>query len=114
MRTMELNKVTLWLVEVTGETDVVDGKGYYTGEIEKTYSSPVAIKLPLYPYVGNIHNEIFGTDVDCDFITVSNSKIETDSLLFSSLPTNFEEFDYTVVMAKESLNVNRYALRKRK
>jgi len=112
---MELNKVKLWIANAIGETEIVDGDGYYTGETKMKYSSPVPIKLPLYPYLGDVHNELFGTDVDCDYMTVSSEKIPVDSLLFTTLlSNNFDDYDYKVVMVKESLNVNRYALRKRK
>lgn len=113
---MELNKVSMWIVNNIGQQDAVDGDGNYTGELTTAYSTPTRIRLPLYPYLGDVHNELFGKDVDCDMITVSEVKIPVDSLLFYNMPLSnyFESYDYVVVSVKESLNVNRYALRKKK
>lgn len=116
MRTLNKNKVNLWYVRPSGEVDVTDGDGNYTGEKTRTYTEPTLIKIPLYPADGEIAENIFGKDLNFDMISVSNDvELHEDGLLFKELPTaNYDTtYDYKVSSIKESLNTKQYGLEMR-
>ena len=62
MRGLERNKTTFYYATVTGETDVVDDDGLYTGETTITYSTPVEIRGHVSPASGSVMAEVFGLD----------------------------------------------------
>lgn len=116
MRTLELNKVNLWVVEPLGEVDIVDEDGFETGETEFSYSIPKKIKLPLYPSNGEIGEQIFGTSANLDMISVSNSNILSEkSLLFYEEPIGNYDTTYDLKVSKilKSLNTYNYGLKSR-
>ena len=116
MRTLEKNKVSLWYCNVVSIADEVDSDGYFTGEKIKTYGVPTNVRLPLYPFNGEIDSQIFGSDCSFDMVSVSNNLILTkDALLFTSLPTsNYDiTYDYRVDNIKHSLNTYQYGLVRR-
>ena len=111
MRTLEKNKMILWITYPTGMVDVVDDDGFYTGEKVMSYSTPEKIKLLIYPSNGDIINRIFGKDVSCDMISVSNSiDLNTDSLLFYSEPSGdySTTYDLNIIKKLKSLNTFSY------
>lgn len=115
-RTLGINKTKLWVVNKTGETEVVDGDGYYTGEITDTYSDPVEIYLTLYPSNGAIIEQLFGKDASLDMVAVSNYvELNLNSLLFLTEPTDnfYTTYTYNVNNIKRSLNTFQYGLKAR-
>jgi len=113
MRTLELNKTPLWLVNPTDKEPVLDDDGFETGEFTIGYSTPIKIGLSLYPANGKVKDEIFGKDAKCDKIAVSTNVIlDKNSLLFEQEPLgNFDTtFTYRVTMINESLNGYSYGL----
>lgn len=116
MRTLELNKKDLWIVEPVSKTEVVDSEGFKTGEYVTTYSTPVKIRLSLYPASGKIVRDIFGIDYSCDQLAVSNDIVFTvNTLIFESEPSsNYSTtYDYRVDKIQKSINVYQYGLRRR-
>ena len=112
MRTLEINKVDMWYVEPLGTTDVVDDDGFSTGELERTFSEPTKIRIPLYPASGKITNEAFGNHAVIDMITTTSDKLPKSALLFESEPEGDYEntYSYRIDEVSESLNINRYGL----
>ena len=112
MRTLNKNKVLLWVVEPTGVVDTVDVDGNYTGEVTNTYSNPKSIKLPLIPATGDVLLESIGESASLDYVSNSVCEIKKDSLLFRTRPTkNFAEtYNFTVSKVLHSLNHYVYGL----
>lgn len=115
MRTLNKNKVQLWLVEPDKDVETVDVDGNYTGEVTKTYSNPRSINIPLIPASGDVLTESFGESANLDYISNSTKPIKKDSLIFRSRPTtNFPEtYDFTVSKVLKSLNHYVYGLTER-
>lgn len=115
MRDLARNMVTLWYVYPTGEEESVDTNGNYTSDMVKTYSSPVEIKISLYPTSSTIAKELFGVSLDIDFISNSNSvTLHKDGLLFKSDPISekyLEEADYRVTAIQPSINTTSYGIK---
>lgn len=113
MRTLELNKQKLWVVDVTGDTDVVDSDGFYTGEFEETYTYPYEIYVNLYPYNSKVHGEVFGISEKLDMIAIGDGvELKYNSLLFLEEPSGDYDINYTYKVNKiaKSLNVIQYGL----
>lgn len=117
MRTLELNKTSLWIVDYLGMEKVYDDDGYYTGVKQKSYSEPRKIKLHLYPATGDILERTFGKQIDCDMVTSTTEKLlDVESLLFIDEPTNEnydKSYDYSVSSILKSLNNYTYGLKSR-
>lgn len=117
MRTLELNKSSLWYVKPDGiEVKLKDEDGYYTGEIEIQYEEPSEIRLHLYPASGEIKEQTFGLSVDIDMITSSTDVVlEKNGLIFINEPTdNYDvTYDYKVGSILKSLNSYQYGLKGR-
>jgi len=118
MRTLERNKTKLWYVAYTGEADVVDDDGFKTGEVTKTYSSPSAVYISLYPSSGLIVEQLFGKDASYDMIAVTSQNeriLNKEDLLFLSEPlSNYDTtYDFRVDRVLTSLNGSSYGLRRR-
>jgi len=116
MRTLDRNKSTFWVVSPTGKVDVVNDKGQYTGEVQRTFSTPTKIKLSVYPYDGNIMYTVKGQVGEFDYIGVSESyTLNKDDLLFKVEPTGDydSKYDYKVGRLLDSLNNSRFLLKAR-
>ena len=116
MRTLELNKSTLWLVNPTGEVDEVDGDGFYTGSKTISYSTPIEIKINIFPATGEITEEVFGKNASLDMIGITTDlELQIGSLLFLTQPVSnyYSTYDFSVSMIKKSLHVKRYGLKRR-
>lgn len=117
MRTLERNKVALWLVNPTGFADTIGTDGLYTGDVTRTFSVPVTVRIMLYPATGSIRENIFGHEVDIDMVSVSTDVVFTiDSLLFETSPSGnyFETYTYKVTNIMKSLTGYMYGLKRRK
>lgn len=115
MRTLELNKTTLWYVESMGEHEIKDENGHYTGEIDTVYTEPKQIRLHLYPASGEIKSEAFGSNANVDMITTTEEVLSETTLLFTEKPTgNYSTtYTYRINEISKSLNSNRYGLKGR-
>lgn len=115
MRTLDKNKTTMWIVNVLGDVEEIDSRGFYTGQVIKSYSTPVEVRLSLYPANGEVLEQLFGRDISADMLAVSNDVVLTkDTLLFLNENINdYSKYDYTVTGIAKSLNTIQYALRSR-
>lgn len=117
MRTLELNKSTLWYVNPNDvdEIEVVDEDGYYTGEIIKVYGVPKKIKLHLYPATGDVVERVFGMNIDVDMVTSTNIDLDKDTLLFVNEPIDKfnTTYSYKISHKLPSLNSFQYGLKGR-
>ena len=115
-RTLSINKTTLWISIPTGYTDKLDGDGFNTGERVRTFSTPVEVKITIYPSNGAIIEQLFGKDAKLDMVALSNDVALTkDSLIFLNEPSDnyATTYDYRVDNIRESLNTFQYGLKKR-
>lgn len=115
MRTLELNKSTLWYANPNGEqVEIIDDNGYHTGEVEIQFNPPIIVKLHIYPASGEVKERTFGTMVDIDMITSTTDVIlEENGLLFKEKPIdNYDiTYDYKVTKILKSLNSYQYGLK---
>lgn len=81
MRTLELNKTSLWLVEKLSQEPMLDDEGFETGEFNPSYSIPRKVRLSLYPANGRIKDDLFGKDSQFDMISVSTDIVLTKDCL---------------------------------
>lgn len=116
MRTLELNKTSLWAVHVIAKEPILDDDGFETGELNFIYTEPREVRLHLYPSNGDIIRRLFGYDASFDMIAVSTDvNLDVDTLLFVDYPTPDYSITYTysIVARSKSLNVIAYGLEMR-
>lgn len=116
MRSLNLNKTSLWRVDINSKTEIKDDDGYFTGDYVIEYSTPTKIALHLYPSNSEITKKLFGIDDSFDMIANSNEIVlNQDTLLFLSEPSdNYDStYDYSVSSISKSLNSYNYGLRGR-
>lgn len=117
MRTLELNKQELWFVEPTGTyTEKVDDDLNFTGERIRDFTSPVKIRMMLYPDDGTINNDFSGKLVNFDFYSVTTDlNFSDEALLFYNEPlSNFDTtYDLKVEKILKSLNSTTYLFKSR-
>lgn len=73
MRNQVINTKLFWAVYPVSTTELLDGDGFDTGEKIKVYSSPVQVRLTVYPSNGAIIEQIFGKDAQVDLVGVTTS-----------------------------------------
>lgn len=117
MRTLELNKTKVWIIEPLDRVELLDSDGFKTGEYTMGYAIPKEVNLALYPSNGAIVEQIFGKDASYDMMAVSNDIVlTTDSLVFLTSPPDvniYNTYNYRVSAIKHSLNTYNYGLRMR-
>ena len=116
MRTLELNKVSLWYVSGLEWVEIKDEDGYYTGEKEQLFGTPTLIRINIYPYDDKIHSTSFGKDASLDMVGVTTDIIlDKDGLLFHNEPSGdySKTYDYSVSSIGKSLNSKKYGLKAR-
>lgn len=116
MRTLNKNKIALWVTSPNTKTRETDSDGNYTGEYITTFKTPTKIYINLYPATGEIVEEIFGKSYDCDMVAVSIDVIlDKDTLLFYTQPTSDYNttYDFRVDRILTSLNNCQYGLKRR-
>ena len=114
MRTLNINKITLWKVDVTGFTDETDVDGNFTGEQIPVYSAPVKIRVMLYPITGRIKRDFLGVIHDEDYVIATNDVLlDKDALLFRTEPVSDYDttFDYMVISILKSINTTLYTVK---
>lgn len=114
MRTLELNKYNLWVVESNGLEELLDDDGYFTGEMVESYTDPRKIRLALYPATGEVMLSQFGEHVDIDMVSsTTKDLLSKDSLIFLEKPTGDPKttYDYKVTSIQKSLNHYQYGLK---
>lgn len=116
MRTLNLNKRPIWHIEYLGEVPILDNEGLDTGEVEKQYSEPKALRLNLYTSTSEIIQNMFGMTNNINIICSDESvKLKKGAKLFYNKPngdTDFErDFDLEVTAISKSLNHWNYGFR---
>ncbi len=116
MRTLGINKKTLWYVDYLGKVPIKDEDGYNTGESEQQFSEPIEIKLNLYTTNSEVIRNMFGTTNNINIVCSDDKvKLKMGSKLFYTIPddnTDYEkDFDLEVTALSESLNHWNYGFR---
>ena len=90
MRTNQRNKRTIYYALYQGVTEITDEMGYYTGEVEITYSEPIKAKMNVSGGRGAADIEMFGIDNPYTRTAVTDdltTAFDTDTI-FWFLPKN--------------------------
>ena len=114
MRCMTRNKSTFYYASYTGETDVLDDYGNYTGECDLTYGNPVRVSGNVSAAQGGIQSREFGVSENYDKVIVLDDRdapIDEHSILWvDTLPHLNDDgstdtpHDYIVRKVARSLN----------
>ena len=116
MRDLYRNMTSLWYVAPTSYTDDVDTDGFYTGESSATFSTPVEIRMGLYPSSGSIIEKVFGKESSFDMVASSTLfNLDENGFLFLEEPTGDYDstYDYKISKVNRSINSYHYGLDKR-
>ena len=118
MRTLQRNKQDVWYALYTGEAEVVDESGNYTGETEISYAEPVKIRANVSPATGQADVEMFGNFTDYDHVVVTddvNIPVDENSVMWiGTEPTEghgIEGYNYVVRRVAKSFNGVAIAIR---
>lgn len=118
MRTSQRNKRDVWYALYSGETELTDSNGNYTGETEVTYATPVKIRANVSPATGQSNLEMFGNLTDYDRVVVTDQvsiPIDENSVLWiDAAPTEngVDGYNYIVRRVARSFNSVAIAVRK--
>jgi hypothetical protein len=129
MRTLEINKQTIFYALYLGKVPVLDSDGYETGDFKNGYANPVSIKIRVSPNKGESNSQAFGLSLDYDRTMTTTDKLpitefsiiwidsspllEADgSLSLNELDEPITPHEYTVVRVAKDLNVAQYAIKK--
>lgn len=114
MRCMTRNKSTLYYASYSGETEVLDEYGNYTGEYDLTYGNPVRVSGNVSAAQGGIQSREFGVSENYDKVIVLDDRdapIDEHSILWvDTLPHLNDDgstdtpHDYVVHRIARSLN----------
>ena len=115
MRNLVRNQSLCYYALYSGETELLDDDGFYTGEKESSYSSPVEF----YANVGvprvRFNDFEFGRIQQGDRLITDSEKelpFDGDTLVWIDNSTT-DEADYRVVSVTDSINTRTILLRKR-
>lgn len=119
MRLVKRNLKTVYYQLYEGKVPVVDEDGNETGDLELSYTDPVAMKVNISPAKGNAQSMIFGTDLSYDKVMVTDDMscpIDENSVLFVDRVPEQEDgellntYDYVVKQVARSLTHVSYAI----
>ena len=116
MRDLYRNMTSLWYVAPTNYTDDVDTDGFYTGESSATFSTPIEIRMSLYPSGGGVAEKMFGKESSFDMVASSTLlDLNENGFLFLEEPTGDYDstYDYKISKVNRSINSYHYGLDKR-
>ena len=118
MRTVQRNKRDVWYAIYTGESELVDEEGNYTGETEITYGKPTHIRANVSPATGQANVEMFGNFTDYDRVVVTDDveiPVNENSVMWvDSMPVEgqgIKGYDYIVRRVARSFNSVAIAIR---
>ena len=97
------------------KVEIIDDKGFKTGEWETGYSSPILAKANISPATGNSNTEQFGNLENYDKVIVTDDMsipIDENSILWVDQLDTEQEHDYIVKRVAKSLNVVSIAIAK--
>lgn len=114
MRCLNRNKTQFYYANYSGQTKILDGDGYFTGEYGLSYTTPVEAWGNISPARGTDISNPFGITENYDKIIVLSDPqfpISETSVLWLENDIT-EEYDYVVVRTARSLNSVSIAIRK--
>lgn len=128
MRSMEINKISVWYALYTEKQPILDDEGYETGEYTSGYALPVKIRIRVSPNNGEVTNNVFGALLDYDntMVTTDDLPIDEYSILWVGKSPMLENGAYPldsngnqltghthkVVKVAKDINVTQYAIKK--
>jgi hypothetical protein len=114
MRTLELNKQTVYYANPTTPTVIYDSDGFDTGEKTYGYGNPVKLRINVSAAKGNAYTQAFGDKLDYTKVLVADTSLPiTEKTVFwiDSLDRT-EKHNYTVAGIARSLNSMQIAVKK--
>lgn len=119
MRTLKRNQLPIWYCQYSGETELTDTDGNYTGEHGPSYLPPVKLMANVSPATGYSNNEMFGNLTDYDRVVVTDKidvPIDENTVLFFGKtpddPMSADGYNYIVRRVAKSLNSVAIAIQK--
>lgn len=120
MKIMERNKTSFHYLLYLGNTPLVDGNGYETGESKVSYGNAVAMRANVSAASGSAQFEQFGNFISYDKVIVTDDMscpMDENSVLFIDKKPEYDStgnplFDYIVKRVAKSLNSISYAVSK--
>ena len=122
MKALERNKQKIYYANYTGETDIYDEDGLFTGEHKPGYTNPVSVNVNVSASKGQTEIDLFGTDLNYTNTVVTDKDLGIDehSVLWVgkeayqtvSTTSVVTPYNYIVVSVAKSLNSVVYAIRK--
>ena len=122
MRSLEINKQTIYYALYGAKVPILDADGWETGEFTIGYGNPLKFKIRVSPCRGEATDQVFGKSLDYDrTLSTSDKKFSIDeySMLFidrspvlKSDETTDTKPDYKVVGVSKDLNEWIFAVKK--
>lgn len=115
MRTMEINKRTVYYALYEGITDEVDEEGNYTGNKVPSYSDPIPLKINVSPARGEATSRQFGDLLEYDKTLVTTDMslpIDEQTIMWIDNLDTTQPHDYKVTKVAKGLNSVQYAVAK--
>jgi len=123
MRSLEINKQTIYYALYIGDVPVLDADGNETGQTKAGYGKPIKFRIRVSGSKGDSENNAFGKSLDYDRTmntTDHTFPIDEFSVLFiDTMPVIKEDgttdtaHDYTVQKVAKDLNEWLFAVKKR-
>ena len=112
MLSLARNQETIYYALYAGTTESTDADGLYTGDLENTYQTPVAIEASVSAARGLAEMDLFGVDVvytNAVIVDDISCPIDEHSVLWIGIPTTAPH-NYEVIRVARSLNHITYAV----
>jgi hypothetical protein len=128
MRSLEINKTTVYYALYLGKQPILDENGDETGEFTKGYALPVKTRIRVSPNKGETNSQYFGAILDYDSTMVTNDILPLDEYSILWIGKTPELIDgtypldtsgnqitghtHSVVRVAKDINVTQYAIKK--
>ena len=128
MRSLEINKVTVYYALFLGKQPILDSEGNETGEYTSCYALPVKTRIRVSPNKGETNSQYFGVSLDYDstMVTTDNIPVDEFSILWIGKSPELVDGTYqidaagnqitnhthVVVRVAKDINVSQYAIKK--
>ena len=117
MRCLAKNKQTILYANYSGQVEVTDDNGLYTGEIKTTYTTPTEVRVNVSAAKGEARTEVFGVDLNYSKTIVCDKDLGWDenTVLWIDIPAMqgsvVTPYNYKVVSVAKSINSVTYAIK---
>lgn len=113
MRTLELNKQTVYYANLLSVTELTDDSDDYTGEVENNYSAPVKLRISVSTARGSYNAREAGEEEEYKKVLITTDDLPiTETTVFWIDRAKTLEHDYEVDLIEESVNGTRFTLKK--